>query len=139
LTHGESTPQIRSGEMRRIEQGDCNGLRSLSSGAFREAGAFGGTRSGLGKRGRHCSVAARYSRGANHLLRQAALYLKLQRLEHRLKPPTSERPLEKRRNGGGLDIHPLVPHLELLLHASAVRDDVEFPFLEVGDLVMISL
>jgi hypothetical protein len=85
------------------------------------------------------AVAARYSRGANHLLRQAALYLKLQRLEHRLKPPTSARPLEKRRNGGGSDIHLLVPHLELLLHASAVRDDVEFPFLEVGDLVMISL
>ena len=35
------------------------------------------------------------------------------------------------------DIYPLVvPCLESLLHSSAVRDDVEAPSIEVGDLVL---
>ena len=36
-----------------------------------------------------------------------------------------------------LDIHALaIRHLEALLHPGAVRDDVEAPFLEVGDLAL---
>ena len=38
---------------------------------------------------------------------------------------------------GGLDVHALaVRRLEALLHQRAVRDDVEAPLLEVGDLVL---